>query len=319
MKKVFLLLFLYWQASALYAQVSKYNNQREVRGSGILIQKDRTVTPFQAIDIHPFISKVLIEVGGTQSVVSVQVDDNLNAFLRIENVDGVLTLGFRDPDNKPFWLGKGTIDITIKTPSLSRLRNESNGDVVINNLTGESFDLTNQGNGNVTLRGTITQLNVVSSANGDVRAEGLIVQKAHVLTQANATVSVNARQLSSQKLGHATIRNIAEPAGRSVTRETTRTQNASTEDLVTVILQNNSPASRTVTLRFTEPGKPIYGLVNTTLGPYGKRRETYPVGTKIEQISTEQQKITMTGAEVPGKTIATLKVDDNGRTYDLPD
>ena len=315
MNQTALLLLLCWLTNAVYAQDDKYSSQRELRGSRKLSQEDRVVAAFQAIQIGSFLSNVTVDVGGTESEVRIRLDDNFKSFLRVESVDGVLKLDFKDPNNKPFWLSKGTIDVRIKTPSLRQLQNGSNGNVMINNLTGESFDLTNQSNGNVTLRGTIGQLNVVSEANGDVRAQGLIAQQANVITLANATVEVNARQIRSQKAGQATIRNIAETSSRSTNKITVQTQ--FNNDLVTVILQNNRSTSRTVTLRFTEPGNPIYGVVSTTLGPYGKRRETYPVGTKIEQLDSTQQKVAMTGGDVDGKPIITLKASDNGRTYNL--
>ena len=215
MKKISFLLLPYLLSVTAFAQQDKYSSQRELRGSGNIVRENRIVAPFQSIDIRQFLSKVTVDVGGTQSAVSIQLDDNFKSFLRVESVDGVLKLDFKDPNNKPFWLGKGTINVTVKTPSLSQLRNESNGDVVVTGLTGESFDLTNQGNGSVTLRGSVTQLNIVSAANGDVRAQGLTAQKANVITQANATVEVNARQLDSQKSGHATIRNMADKPTRS--------------------------------------------------------------------------------------------------------
>lgn len=316
MKPVVIFLMCYLFAHALSAQDSKYSNHNEVRGSGKISREQRSVAPFRAIAIGPFLSSVTVDVGGTQSVVNVQIDDNLTSFLKIKSVDGVLTVDFKDPNNKQFWLSRATIDVTIKTPSLSQLRNESNGNVLITNLTGESFDLINQANGNVTLRGAVGEFNVVSAANGDIRAKELIATKARVITQANATVEVNTRQLNAQKSGHATIRNVAEAAGRSAT-------NASPEvadnEQITITLQNNSPTPRTVTLRFIEPGNPSYGVVNTTLGPYGKRRETYPVGTRIEQLNPQQTKVAMTGKDIRGKAIVTLTADDKGRTYSLLD
>ena len=316
MKPTVLFVLSYLFAGTLFAQDTKYSSHNELRGNGKISREQRPVAPFRAVAIGPFLSSVTVDVGGTQSVVSVQIDDNLKPFLIVRSIDEVLTLDFKDPDNKQFWLSKGTIDITVKTPSLSQLRNESNGDVMINNLTGESFDLINEANGNVTLRGTVGQFNVVSAANGDIRAKELIARKASVITKANATVEVNTRQLYAQKSGHATIRNVAEKADRSATNVSTETSKA---EEVTITLQNNSSAPRTVTLRFTEPGNPSYGVVSTTLGPYGKRRETYPVGTKIEQLDMKQTKVAMTGGDVRGKPIVTLTADDNGRTYNLPD
>ncbi|MBD2751587.1 GIN domain-containing protein [Spirosoma validum] len=313
MKKAITLWLVCLLAITVRAQRNTYNSQRELRGSGKLVLEDRAVKPFQAIDIHQFLAKVMVEVGGTQSAVGIRIDDNLKSFLQVESVDGVLTLAFKDPENKAFWLSKGTIQVSVKTPSLNRLRNDSNGDVEVNNLTGEIFSLNNQGNGSVALRGVVKQLNIVSEGNGDIRAKELIAQNANIITQANATIEVNARQLSSQNAAHATIRNMAQGTGQN------KGQKSTTEEFVTVILQNNRSTSRTITLRFTEPGNPVYGVINTTLSPYGKRRETYPIGTKIEQLNLDQQKVAMTGNAVQGKLIVTLKANDNGRAYNLLD
>ena len=315
MKNVFLLLLTGWFIETADAQQDKYSNQRELRGNRRLIQEEYTVAPFQSIDIRQFLSQVTVDIGGTQSTVNVQLDSNLKPFLQVTSVDGVLTLAFKDPDNKPFWLSVGTIHVRVKTPALKQLQNESNGDVTVNNLSGPSFSLTNGGNGNVALQGSVDQLNIVSNANGTIKAKNLIAQAANVVTQANATVELNAKQVRSINSGHASVRN--------VTGATSQRLNPSAEppetNLVTVTLQNNTTNARTVTLRFTEPGNPTYGVVNTTLGPYAKRRETYPVGTKIEQLTAQQQDIAMTGGETTGKLIVTLKASDNGRTYNLPD
>lgn len=208
MKNVFLLLLTGWFIGTADAQQDKYSSQRELRGNRQLIREEYKLAPFQSITVRQFLSKVTVEVGGTESTVDVQLDSNLKPFLQVTSVDGVLTLAFKDPDNKAFWLSVGTIEVRVKTPVLKRVQNESNGDVTINNLTGSSFNLTNGGNGNVTLQGSVDQLNIVSTANGTIEAKSLVAQSANVVTQANATVELNAKRVQSTNSAHASIRNV---------------------------------------------------------------------------------------------------------------
>ena len=79
-------------------------------------------------------------------------------------------------------------------------------------LSGDRFDLANEANGNVTLRGNVTTLSVVSAANGNVRADDLITQTANVVSTANATLRIDAQAVNEVNSGHAQVINVAKRA-----------------------------------------------------------------------------------------------------------
>lgn len=195
-----------------FAQDNKYNAAAELRGNGQIIRETRTLTAFDGVETKQFPAAITIEASSTESSVDIRLDDNLRPFLRIDNGNGTLTLSFEDPQRKPFWISKATISVLIKTPRLRRLKHGSNSDVLVTNLNGPSFNLVNEANGNVTLRGKIDNFNVVSAANGNVRAEELTAQNANVVTQANATLRINAQALSEIRSGHGQVINVAKRA-----------------------------------------------------------------------------------------------------------
>ncbi|MFD2571057.1 GIN domain-containing protein [Spirosoma soli] len=298
-----------------YAQGNKYDATKELRGNGQLIRETKSVESFEEITINQFPAKVAVEVGGTTSAVTLSVDDNLRPLLHIESKNGTLTLSFKDPNDKPFWISKANVAVAVKTPVLKRLSNGSNGDVTVSGITGNSFDLTNQANGNVTLRGTVNRLNVVSLANGRVNAEQLMVDQASVVTQANATVSVNAKQLSSQKMAFATIRNVAEQSESS--SKTQVSEARSDQKLVSIRFKNNSALPRTFTLISYAPGEEGNETNGFTLAPYANRQKQYPVGTTVYVATKDQVGVVMSGKRLSGKPFLTVDPGDDGRTVDL--
>jgi hypothetical protein len=181
-----------------------------VHGSGQVVQEQRTLKPFTAIEIKDFPATVIVEVGGTASTADIRMDDNLRSYLRIEEADNKLTLSFRDPEGNPSGIGKGSVTVTLRTPTLTALGNSSNGDVIVNGLSGEAFALANGGNGNVTLRGKVNSVALVSAANGSIRAEELTAQEASVVTQANGSIRLNAKSMSLVKGGNGSVTNVGE-------------------------------------------------------------------------------------------------------------
>lgn len=197
-------------SAPLHAQDDPYAARKEVRGSGKIVQEQKTLKPFDALEIEQLHGEVTVEVGGTVASADIRMDDNLRPYLRIEEEDGRLKLSFRDPEGNPYWIGKSAVTITLRTPALKRLAHGSNSDVTVNGLAGETFSLANGANGNVTLRGRVTTLEIAAAANGNVRAEELAADKANMVTQANGNVRVNAKTLSLVKAGHGNVTNVGE-------------------------------------------------------------------------------------------------------------
>ena len=207
--KTSLLMFALLLSITIQAQDNKYDAAQELRGSGQVIQETRRVEPFTEIQTRQFPAKITVEVGDSESSVAISLDDNLRPFLRIDQQEGILKLSFIDPQGKPFWISKSTISVTIRTPRLVGFRHGSNSDVLVKGLSGERFDLANEANGNVTLRGKVTTLNVDSGANGNVWADELITKTTNVITRANATLRINAQAVHEIKSGQAQVINVA--------------------------------------------------------------------------------------------------------------
>ena len=201
-------------SAPLHAQDDKYTPQQEVRGSGRVVQEQKTLKPFDALETEKFHADVIVEVGGTASTADIRIDDNLRPYLVIEEENGRLKLSFRDPEGDPFWISKASITVTLRTPTLKRLAHGSNSDITVTGLAGETFSLANGANGNVTLRGKVNTLEIAAAANGTIRAEELVADKANVVTQANGNVRINAKSLSLIKGGHARVTNVADNSDR---------------------------------------------------------------------------------------------------------
>lgn len=195
-----------------FAQDDKYNSANELRGNGQIIVETKTLTAFDGVETKQFPAHITIEAGSNESAVTIRLDDNLRPFLRIDNEKGTLKVSFEDPQGKPFWISKATVSVLIKTPRLTRLKHGSNSDVLVTSLSGPSFDLVNEANGKVTLRGETDNFKVVSAANGDVRAEELLTQTTNVVTQANATLRINAQAVREVRSGRGQVINIAKHA-----------------------------------------------------------------------------------------------------------
>ena len=210
--KTTLFAFTWLLSLSIQAQDSKYSSSQEVRGSGRIVRESKPVAPFSEIQTQQFPATIAVEVGGNELSVAINLDDNLRPYLRIDQQNDILKLSFAEPSGKSFWISKSTIRVTIRTPQLIGFRHGSNSDVLIQGLSGEWFDLVNEANGRVRLRGKVTTLNVVSAANGDVRADELLSQTANVVSKANATLRVNAQAIKEINSGQGQVINVAKRA-----------------------------------------------------------------------------------------------------------
>ncbi|MEZ0540751.1 GIN domain-containing protein [Fibrella arboris] len=207
MKTILIVLALHLSLGS-FAQ-DKYAATRELRGNGRLVRETKTVQPFYGIEIDHFPARVVVEAGAPESSVTISIDDNLRSLLVIDDRNGTLRLAFKDPNNKPFWVSKSSIDVVIRTSELKRFKHGSNSDVAVRGLRGESFAFVNEGNGNVQLQGRVSTFDLVSTANGNIDAVGLLTTTANVMTHANATIRVNAKDVYEVRNANADVTNVA--------------------------------------------------------------------------------------------------------------
>ena len=188
------------------AQGVRYTAANELRGSGNIAQEIKPVAAFRELHINQFPATVTVETGAAEASVTVSIDDNLRSLLQLRQEPGKLYVSFNSEPNGQ-WVNKATIRVLVKTPQLHRLYHESNSDVLVGGLAGESFNLGNEANGSVTLVGLVDTLNVVSRANGPVDASELPVRVANIVTNANATLRINAQAVHELNSAHASITN----------------------------------------------------------------------------------------------------------------
>ncbi|SOD97769.1 GIN domain-containing protein [Spirosoma fluviale] len=313
--KHFLLLATCLLSLGAMAQRGKNDPNQELRGSGRPVRQTTSVKPFDALEIHQFPAAVTVEVGGAEPSVDITLDDNLLSLLRADNQNGKLNLSFEDPQGRAFWISKANIEVRIITPTLKKLTHGSNSNVTVNGLQGESFALINQANGNVTLTGKVNSLDVISWANGTVNADALPVQSAKVVTQANATIRVNAQRVNGVNQAFATVINVA---NRPLTSATNDGSEATARlKLINVRFENNSPLLRTITLISYAPGEEVNETNGFTLLPYADREKQFPVGTTVYVATNQQVEQVMRGGRLRGKPFLTVSPSDEGRKVKL--
>ncbi|WP_375447164.1 GIN domain-containing protein [uncultured Fibrella sp.] len=192
-----------------YAQTARHDPGYELRGNGRVVRETKQVKSFEAIEIDQFPARVVVEAGASESSVTISIDDNLRSWLVVDDRNGTLRLAFKSPGNRPLWVSKSSIDVVIRTSTLQRFRHGSNSDVAVRGLRGESFAFVNGANGNVRLEGKVKTFDLVSNANGHIDAAGLLATTANVLTQANATIRINARDVNEVRNANAEVINVA--------------------------------------------------------------------------------------------------------------
>jgi hypothetical protein len=88
-------------------------------------------------------------------------------------------------------LKKINLKIKITMPEISKLYNNSNADVVVNNFNGRYFGIENNGNGNTTIRGKVVdELAIANNGNGNTNAKQIEAKKVSAIKNGNGDVLI---------------------------------------------------------------------------------------------------------------------------------
>jgi hypothetical protein len=183
MKTLFLFIGIIVLASTTCAQ------NEPLRGSGKVIKNTFLLNGFDKVEIKDFDGKVNIEVGKTFSV-QTEVDDNLQPLLEVTVNNGVLKISLRGNRNNRLYVENTNIRIRICMPEISVLEHNSNSNLVVDGVIGRYFRISNIDNGSATINGSIDELDIVKSGNGNVYAEKLVAKKIKILSSGNGSVIV---------------------------------------------------------------------------------------------------------------------------------
>ena len=177
----------------------------------------RSVTPFKTIDARGPVNLV-VEVGKAHSV-RVEGSDKFIERVTTEVVGGELRLGFEDKRSNNVNI-KDDERVIVTMPELASFRGEGAGQMILNNISGDQFDVNYRGAGSLQMTGRVGHLRLNAQGVGEVVARDLVAQDADVSFMGIGDVSVHAKKrlnASVQGLGNLTYYGKPQSVSRSVT------------------------------------------------------------------------------------------------------
>ncbi len=174
-----------------------FGSGKRVQGAGEIVSETRNLAPFESIWLAGHF-KVRVRQEGREGV-TLQADRNLLPLIETQvtgsGSDRVLEVGIKPGYS---WSGLPAPELLVDVKTLRGLTLAGSGDVRIDALRSERFDLTLSGSGDVVLAGMqVARMGVRVSGSGDVAASG----KAESLTIAVAgSGDVKAAELQADEV-----------------------------------------------------------------------------------------------------------------------
>lgn len=177
----------------------------------------RSVRPFKAIDARGPVNLV-VEVGPAQSV-RVEGSEKFIGRVQTEVVGGELRLSFADKRGNNVNIKDGE-RVVVTMPELASFRGEGAGQMLLNNIRGDNFDVNYRGAGSLQMNGRVGHLRLNAQGVGEIEAKDLVARDADVTFLGIGDVSVHATKrlnASVQGLGNLTYYGKPQSVSRSVT------------------------------------------------------------------------------------------------------
>lgn len=291
MKKSFFSLLM---ISSILTVLSAQRQMRPLTGNGVPKSIQYTIKPFENIEVLWLDGKIEVEFGASQSDISINTDENIFYLLQVTNTEGGLKLEIANNFKNRLWLEDDKTTIKIRTTSQPRqIVYKANADAVFKNINSSFLTVDKDENGNLTLIGKVSSLNITKSDNGNLDAQQLTADQTQVDSRGNGNVYLNTKLMTKQFMsGNGDILNVSDKAENPSFPKVKR---------VSVTFYNPDMRRREYYITGTnEKGKKFsYGL---ELGAQQSQKEYLPVGTTVFK---------------NGKIVAVLKENDNERQVKL--
>ncbi|MEW6051295.1 MAG: head GIN domain-containing protein [Candidatus Zixiibacteriota bacterium] len=160
---------------------------RMEKGSGKMQSEERDVGEFARIQTQISVDLHIV-VGKPQSVV-VTIDDNL-----LDNVKTRVRGGTLRITSRGSFSTRHNCKIEITIPSLAGVVSEGSGNISVENLSGERFEFTLAGSGNLTAEGHVDELDIELDGSGDIDTRELTAEDVTVTVNGSGDVKVHARK-----------------------------------------------------------------------------------------------------------------------------
>jgi hypothetical protein len=324
MNKSILTILLLLGITNICCSQSSYSNYdgkkwEQLKGSGNLIKLNPVIGPFTAIEVNNMNVKIKVETGASDYNMNISIDDNLKDFFKWQQDGSILKLFLDMSGGKyPRWLSNNNTVITIKAPAIEKLHNKGNSDLDINLQNQDVFNLITNGNPDIIITGKISELNLQSTGNADIKAGELVAGKIILSTTGNADIEVKTKELIEKEIqGNNEISNLYYIV-KKVQQQAYDDLDNDKIELIRFKIKNNTALAEKITLVSYRPDREGNGTIMFTLIPLGIKNFRFPVGTKVYLANSEQVNTVMSGAKISDqKPFLIVKTEDAGKVFEI--
>ena len=177
-------------------------NPNSVVGSGKVASEIRSVSGFSSVALQGS-GNVDVTLGDTESVI-IEADDNILPLIETNVLAGQLIISTKGYTTiNP--ITPVRVNVTMKT--LKGLTLSGSGNIHVAKMAGDSLMVNLPGSGNITVTGSVTNVDASLSGSGNIYCSGLQAKSATVTLNGSGEVEVFASQsLNAGVLGSGTIR-----------------------------------------------------------------------------------------------------------------
>jgi len=182
---------------------------KKVKGNGTITTKTHTTSDYNEVKVIGFMD-VLLE-SGTEGLITVKTDENLQEYIDIKSKKGVLTIKVKNSVN--IQTKKG-VHVTVPFKDLDAVSLTGSGDVLtstsikgknfeaeligsgdmILEVDAETIDAKITGSGDLNLSGKVTNLEIKVTGSGDFSSKTLISQNTQVYVSGSGDAIVHANK-----------------------------------------------------------------------------------------------------------------------------
>ena len=157
-------------------------------GSGVPATQARDVATFKSVELAGS-NNVVVRVGEKQSVV-VRADDNLLDRVTTEVQSGKLVIA-----NTPgSFTTESPMIVEVTVPTLDALTLTGSGNIVVDGIEAERFEVSLPGNGTLTGSGSAARLDVTVGGSGTVQFTRLVADAVRALVSGSGSIFVTATE-----------------------------------------------------------------------------------------------------------------------------
>ena len=171
-----------------------------IMGSGIQMRQVRELDVYQSINIA---GNMDFELGiGNESKCTLVGDNNIISEITSQVEKGALTVKVESS-----YFEKLPLKVSCVSPAVTRVILMGASTARLNNLTGDTFEVTQQGAGTVTLQGDIDMLKAIIQGAGTIDASALALNNAEVAIQGAGDILVpQAKRVGGSIMGSGEIK-----------------------------------------------------------------------------------------------------------------